>query len=53
MVEETEIHRILTQLRIQPSDLTALRVEHRKFLPGLTTPRAQSPSDLVQECRLS
>jgi uncharacterized tellurite resistance protein B-like protein len=43
MVEETEIHRILTQLRIQPSDLTALRVEHRQFLPGLTTPRAQEP----------
>ena len=43
MVEETEIHRILTQLRIQPSDLTALRVEHRRFLPGLTPPRAQEP----------
>jgi uncharacterized tellurite resistance protein B-like protein len=42
MTEETEIHRILTQLRIQPSDLTALRVEHRRFLPGLTTPRSQS-----------
>jgi uncharacterized tellurite resistance protein B-like protein len=39
MVEETEIHRILMQLRIQPSDLTALRLEHRRFLPGLATPR--------------
>jgi uncharacterized tellurite resistance protein B-like protein len=39
MVEETEVHRILTQLRIQPSDLTALRVQHRKYLPGLSNPR--------------
>jgi uncharacterized tellurite resistance protein B-like protein len=38
MVEETEIHRILNQLRIEPSDLTALRVAHRKFLPGLAPP---------------
>jgi uncharacterized tellurite resistance protein B-like protein len=43
MSEETEIHRILTQLRIQPSDLTALRVEHRRFLPGLTSPRPREP----------
>jgi uncharacterized tellurite resistance protein B-like protein len=35
MVEETEIHRITSQLRIQPADLTALRMEHRKFLPGM------------------
>jgi uncharacterized tellurite resistance protein B-like protein len=35
MAEETEIHRILNQLKIQPSDLTALRVEHRRYLPGL------------------
>lgn len=42
MVEETEVHRILTQLRIQPSDLTALRVEHRKYLPGLHTSRNRS-----------
>lgn len=33
--EETEIHRILTVLKIEPSDLTALRVAHRRFLPGL------------------
>ena len=38
MVEETEIHRILNQLRIEPPDLTALRIAHRKFLPGLTAP---------------
>lgn len=35
MAEETEIHRILTVLRIQPADLTALRVEHKRWLPGL------------------
>ena len=39
MTEETEIHRILTQLRNEASDLTALRVAHRTFLPGLNTPR--------------
>ena len=37
MTEETEIHRILNQLKIQPADLTALRVAHRTHLPGLTT----------------
>jgi len=36
MAEEAEIHRITNQLRIQPHDLTALRVQHRKFLPGLS-----------------
>lgn len=41
MAEETEIHRIVTQLRIQPSDLTALRVANRKYLPGLTPPRSK------------
>jgi len=44
MAEETEIHRILTQLRIEPSDLTALRVQHQKFLPGLTIRRDGSAS---------
>ena len=38
MAEETEIHRITNQLKIQPADLTALRVEHRPFLPGVTRP---------------
>jgi uncharacterized tellurite resistance protein B-like protein len=36
MTEETEIHRILNQLKIQPSDLTALRIAHRGHLPGIT-----------------
>ena len=36
MAEETEIHRITNQLRIQPQDLTTLRIQHRRFLPGLT-----------------
>jgi uncharacterized tellurite resistance protein B-like protein len=44
MTEETEIHRILTQLRLEPSDLTALRVEHRGFLPGLAARRDGSAS---------
>lgn len=35
MAEETEIHRITNQLRIDPPDLTALRVQHRRFLPGV------------------
>jgi len=36
MAEETEIHRIVNQLRIAPEELTALRVAHRRFLPGLS-----------------
>ncbi len=36
MTEETEIHRILNQLKIQPADLTALRVAHRAHLPGIS-----------------
>jgi uncharacterized tellurite resistance protein B-like protein len=39
MPEETEIHRITNQLKIQPKDLTALRLEHRTFLPGLSPRR--------------
>ena len=39
MAEETEIHRILNQLRILPEDLTKLRVEHGRYLPG-RAPRA-------------
>ena len=34
MAEEAEIHRILNQLRILPRDLTKLRVEHGRYLPG-------------------
>jgi len=36
MVEETEIHRILNQLKIEPADLVALRIAHRAHLPGIT-----------------
>jgi uncharacterized tellurite resistance protein B-like protein len=36
MAEEAEIHRVTNQLKILPQDLTALRVEHRSFLPGLS-----------------
>jgi len=36
MAEETEIHRILKQLRIEPTDLTALRVAHKSILPGMS-----------------
>jgi uncharacterized tellurite resistance protein B-like protein len=36
MAEETEIHRIVNHLKIQPPDLTKLRVEHRTFLPGVS-----------------
>jgi uncharacterized tellurite resistance protein B-like protein len=32
--EETEIHRIVNQLKILPQDLTKLRVLHGRFLPG-------------------
>jgi uncharacterized tellurite resistance protein B-like protein len=35
MAEETEIHRIANQLKIEPKDLTALRVQHRPYLPGV------------------
>lgn len=37
LAEETEIHRITSQLRILPEDLTRLRVEHQRFLPGLSS----------------
>jgi uncharacterized tellurite resistance protein B-like protein len=37
MPEETEIHRITNQLRIQPQDLIALRLQHRRYLPGLSS----------------
>ena len=35
MAEETEIHRVANQLKIDPGDLTALRIAHRNHLPGL------------------
>jgi uncharacterized tellurite resistance protein B-like protein len=34
LYEETEIHRIVNQLKILPQDLIQLRVLHGKFLPG-------------------
>ena len=36
MAEETEIHRITNQLKIDPPDLTKLRVANRRYLPGLS-----------------
>ncbi len=35
IAEESEIHRIASVFRILPHDLTALRVAHATFLPGL------------------
>jgi uncharacterized tellurite resistance protein B-like protein len=36
MAEEAEIHRIANELRIEQKDLVALRVAHRRHLPGLS-----------------
>jgi len=36
MEEETEVHRITTQLHIQPRDLVEIRLKYRRFLPGLS-----------------
>ena len=33
--EEGELHRIANELRIEPADLVALRVEYRRQLPGI------------------
>lgn len=33
--EEAEIHRITNQLHIEAPDLVKIRLEHRRFLPGL------------------
>lgn len=41
MAEETEIHRIANQLRIDPADLIALRVAHKQYLPGISKNRTQ------------
>ncbi len=35
MSEEAEVHRIANQLRIERPDLTAIRLQHRRFLPGM------------------
>lgn len=37
VAEESELHRIANQLQIAPGDLTALRLSHTRFLPGLST----------------
>ncbi len=37
LAEESEIHRIANHLKILPQDLTALRVDHARFLPGLSS----------------
>jgi len=36
MAEEGEIHRIANELRIEQSDLIALRLAHKRHLPGLS-----------------
>ena len=43
MAEESEIHRITNQLRIRHQDLTALRVQYRRSLPGLIPPAPPKP----------
>lgn len=35
IAEEAELHRITSQLRVEGPDLTAIRLGHRRFLPGL------------------
>jgi uncharacterized tellurite resistance protein B-like protein len=34
-VEEAEVHRIANQLRIERPDLTAIRLQHKRALPGI------------------
>jgi uncharacterized tellurite resistance protein B-like protein len=34
--EEAELHRITNQLRIERPDLTAIRLQHKRFLPGIS-----------------
>jgi hypothetical protein len=36
MAEEGEIHKIAKELRIEQPDLVALRLSHRRHLPGLS-----------------
>jgi uncharacterized tellurite resistance protein B-like protein len=36
IAEEGELHRITSHLRIEGPDLTAIRLQHRRFLPGLS-----------------
>ena len=48
VAEESEIHRLAMHLKIQPQDLTALRVSHARFLPGLSR-GARSSSGTLPE----
>jgi uncharacterized tellurite resistance protein B-like protein len=36
LAEEGEIHRVANELRIDQPDLVALRVSHRRYLPGIS-----------------
>lgn len=36
IAEEREIHRIARELRVEPADVVALRLEYRRHLPGLS-----------------
>lgn len=38
VAEESELHRIANQLQIAGPDMTALRLSHQRFLPGLAAP---------------
>jgi uncharacterized tellurite resistance protein B-like protein len=40
IAEEAELHRITNQLRIERPDLTAIRLQHRRFLPGIGESRS-------------
>lgn len=37
MAEETEVHRITSLLHIEPKALMAIRLQHRRHLPGLSS----------------
>lgn len=39
IAEEAEVHRITNQLRIERPDLTAIRIQHKRFLPGISGKR--------------
>ena len=36
IAEEAELHRIVNQLRVDGPDLLAIRLQHKRFLPGLS-----------------
>jgi len=38
LAEESELHRIANELRIDRADLVALRLAHQQHLPGRSTP---------------